>query len=475
MAIRSFREASRNNIPINIEYRVIYPDGSIHWLMSRGKPICATNGIADRYVGTIIDITDRKLMEQELVENETRFNFALEASNAGVWEWDIHADTVIWSERVWALYGLEPRSLPASHKLCESTVHPDDRDNTFQSVMAAASKEIEINIEYRVCHKDGSIHWLMCRGMPRRDAAGKLTSYIGTVIDTTSRKQAEEELRKNRIQLDFVLDKSNVGVWELNLTDQTLFRTPEHARIFGYDYDTITGNWSLDKFLHHVVTEEREKTETLIRQSIEQGHNYEFECRIRRIDGKIRWISVSGSVHRDGNKKVVGISGIVQDITHRKKTELLLKESELKFRSIFDYAPLAISISEIKSGRTLDINDAGLELFGHSRDDALHRTASELGIYVNSDEREQIVSVLNNFGRVHNRPVQLRKRTGEQINVLYSAELITLDDCSVLLVMMTDVTLQEVQQQNINQLEQAVAERTEQLLEEWSARIDSSA
>lgn len=314
----------------------IHPPGSdkAQWVATRGRRIIIDGQRCVVAVG--MDINEQKRLEEELTESKKRLTFALEATDAGVWEWDMKTDKVIWSERIWTLYGLEPNSLPPSHKLCESTVHPDDREKTFQTIMAAASKEIEINVEYRVCHQDGSTHWLMCRGMPMYEADDGMTCYIGTVMD----------------------------------------------------------------------------------------------------------------------------------INERKKTDIALKENESKFRSIFYHAPLAISIEDIQSGRLIDANASWLQLLGYNREEVTGKSVSDLGLYADISEYESISRSLSEHDRVISKPLQLRKRSGELINALYFSEVITLKGKPVLLVMMTDITLQKTQQQNINQLEKTVADRTKKLQEE---------
>lgn len=314
----------------------IHPPGSdkAQWVATRGRRIVIDGQPCVVAVG--MDINEQKRLEEELTESKKRLAFALEATDAGVWEWDMKTDKVIWSERIWTLYGLEPNSLTPSHKLCESTVHPDDREKTFQTIMAAASKETEINVEYRVCHQDGSIHWLMCRGMPLYETDDGMTCYIGTVMD----------------------------------------------------------------------------------------------------------------------------------INERKKTDIALKENESKFRSIFYHAPLAISIEDIQSGRLIDVNASWLQLLGYNREEVVGKSVSDFGLYADASEYANITHSLNDRERVINKPLQLRKRSGEFVNVLYSSELITLKGKPVLLVMMTDITLQKTQQQNINQLEKTVADRTKKLQEE---------
>ncbi len=586
------RDAVSNGIAASLEYRTCHPDGSVHWLTSRGMPLHDAKGQVTRYIGTIIDITERKKIETELLERKKRMTFALEATNTGVWEWDVIADKVTWTDNVWKLYGLEPNSKPATHKLCESNIHPDDRDLVFEQVMAAASKEIEINIEYRVCYKDGSIHWLMCKGLPRYNADGQLKSYIGTVTDITSRKELlnqllegqtrlaqaldaaragiwewnlktganiwseetwglyglekacstpsfdlwaetihpddremaiqavssaadneselyveyrisnntgserwllsrgrpiydrygcveryigtiiditerkaiEEKLIRSQERLNFILENSHIGVWDWNLNDNTTARTLEHARIFGYE--TISQVWSLEKFLDHIIPEDRVGTKTFIKSAIEKKEKYAFECRIHSAKGDLRWIRVTGAFKHDKNSKSSHVLGIVQDITEQKLVQTALRESELQFRTIFDHSPIAIAIRDILDDKLFDVNDAWERILGYTKEEVIGRSLKELQLYIKNEDYETDVAMLNEQGKIINKASHFRKKNGEIVYVLYSEDQITLNDKECVLVMMMDMTLQEVQQVSIERLEQIVADRTHQLKEE---------
>jgi PAS domain S-box-containing protein len=726
-AISNVTGAAKTGAELNVEYRVCHPDGATHWLMSRGKPMLNSKGKPVRYIGTIIDITGRKQIEQELTENKKRFDFALEATNTGVWEWNVNADKVTWSKNVWKLYGLEQNSLPPTHKLCESNIHPDDRDLIFEEVMAAASKEIEINIEYRVCHRNGSTHWLFCRGLPSYQADGRLQCYIGTVtditsrkelldnlyaaklrltqalnaaragvwewnlktneniwsdetwqlyglpqadrkpsfdlwtstihpddremaiqvvstaannetdlnieyrvtyyngayrwlmsrgkplydkhgqidryigtiIDITERKEIEEKLRKSRERLDFVLDNSHIGVWDLNLQDGTTEHSFEHAHIFGYE--TIPPVWSLDKFFDHVIPADRPGIQAIIRNSIEKKGNYSFECRIHCANNELRWIWVAGAFKagkngtsdhvlgivqdisgrkkseqliiegksqldaalasmsdavvisdvegnfiefndafvtfhkfknraeclktlsdypaildlfmvdgeplpleqwavpralrgeeannveygqrrkdtgetwvgnynfspiRDKESRIIGSVVTMRDITERKKAETEIRESEVKFRNIFDYSPIAIGIGDISAGMLHDVNKAWLELFGFSREEVIGHNLRDIGLFAQIEDHEKIITELKEHRKIVNSPFHLKKKSGETTTILFSSEFIMLHEKPALLVMMTDITLQEMQQLSIERLEKAVADRTQQLYQE---------
>ena len=149
----------------------------------------------------IHDITDRKTIEHELISSRIRLTQALEAAHSGVWEWDLKTNKYIGSDELWALYGLERKNKIPSFKLWVDAIHHDDREMVIQAVTAITGRGAKLNIEYRVCHPDGSVRWLMSRGMPLRDDKGRVERYIGTIIDITDRKLLEEEKETLQTQL----------------------------------------------------------------------------------------------------------------------------------------------------------------------------------------------------------------------------------------------------------------------------------
>ena len=464
VAIWAVTAAARQKRELNVEYRTIHKDGSIHWLMSRAQPRYDKTRNAVCYIGTVIEITERKIAEIKLAESKVRFNFALEVTGAGIWEWDIRTDRLFWSDQIWILYGLEPQGKIASHKLWKIHVHHEDRDLTFQTIMSAYSRRVGFTVEYRVCHPDDSIRWLMCRGVPLQSQHESSGSYLGIIMDITERKRSEEEKSKSQKQLNLVIEQGDIGVWTIDLRDFSAQRTLQYARIFGYD--SVESEWSLEAFLEHVVPEERQTISQKIRQCCKKHLNHAFECHIRTVDQRLRWIWVFGTFNYDTSNRTYYLSGIVQDITVRKQAELLLKESEQKFRNIFEFSPVAIGIADNRAGELFDVNASWLRLFACSKDEVIGKQLGDFGMFFNVEDHHNIMFDLREHGRVSNRQLELKNRAGKTITVLFSAESITITGERNMLLMLNDITVQELQQASINQLEQAVAERTEQLEEE---------
>jgi PAS domain S-box-containing protein len=120
-----------------------------------------------------------------------------------------------------------------------------------------------------------------------------------------------------------------------------------------------------------------------------------------------------------------------------------LRMSEERFRSIFNHSPIAIGIGRRDDGRLVEVNGAWLRLYGFERDEVLGKTTAELGLYVSVAERDKIVEDIEKLGQIVNREVRLRRKSGDAIDVQYSAKIIEQGGESFLLVMITDITAQK--------------------------------
>jgi PAS domain S-box-containing protein len=164
-----------------------------------------------------------------------------------------------------------------------------------------------------------------------------LNSVAFLIAQTVERNNAVEALREGQERLRFALETSHIGAWDLDLVDHTAHRSLEHDRIFGYEQ--LLPQWTYEMFIDHVLPEDCAMVDAKFRKATTTGSNWNFECRIRRVDGVVRWIWATGRHQVDATGSVRRMAGIVQDITERKLAEEALRESEERLRLLGDNLP----------------------------------------------------------------------------------------------------------------------------------------
>jgi PAS domain S-box-containing protein len=463
---RVIKDAVREGRAASVEYRVIYPaDESVHWLLSQGSPTYDADGKLVKYIGLVTDITERKLVDNIVLEHKTRLDQALEAAKAGIWEWDLKSGINVWSDEVWRLYGLDPNGQSPSFALWAETILPEDREATCEAVRKASTEGSDISIEYRVRYPDDSIRWLLSRGKPQKNTNGIVLRYLGTIIDITRQKSLEEQLKKSQARMAFALDATNAGVWEWDLRKDEVFWSARIWELYGIAPESKPHNHKLCESTVH--PDDREKTFGIVMEAATREMDINIEFRVcHPQDGSLHWLACRGKPQLDKAGNLDRYVGTVMDITERKRLDDELRENERKFRSIFDNAPIAIGIKEIETGRIIDVNDSWLELLGYTPEEVTGKTGLEIGMHYHEADYEEILATVAKRERICNKPLLLYDHAGDIVDVLYSTEFIEIEGAAVLLVMMVDITLEKMQQQNISRLEQSIADRNIQLQKE---------
>ena len=175
------------------EFRVVHPDGSIHFLKAYGMLKRDADGKPQSITGINFDVSDRKEFEVQLQQTTDRLSLALKSGAIGCWEWDIQQDFLVWDDRMYELYGyLKENYSHLPYEIWANAVHPDDRNATETLLQKAILGQAEYDYEFRVIHPDRSVHFIKAYGTLNRDASGNPLSIIGINFDISDRKQAEQ-------------------------------------------------------------------------------------------------------------------------------------------------------------------------------------------------------------------------------------------------------------------------------------------
>jgi diguanylate cyclase (GGDEF)-like protein/PAS domain S-box-containing protein len=177
--------------------------GTERWVKVNYVPDINDQGKAENVVVLSLDITERKLAEQALRENEERLDLALSVANDGIWDWHLDSNTVFFDGRYYTMAGYEPNEFPGDFSEWEKRVHPDDIQQTKLAIERYLAGESEgYKAEFRFLHKNGDYIWIRARGkIVARDEEGNPTRFVGTHSDITERVWVEMELYRANKQL----------------------------------------------------------------------------------------------------------------------------------------------------------------------------------------------------------------------------------------------------------------------------------
>ena len=195
---RTVGEAIERGGDYSIEYRIVRPERTVRVVNVHARLAIDKDGRPVRLVGTVQDITGRKIAEDEIKKSGERLNEAQRVAHVGSWEWDIVRNTLYWTDEIYRIFGLKPREFGATYEAFLNSVHPDDREFVKKSVNDARYPGGRYSIEHRIMLPGGEVRTVHEEAEVTFGADGKAVRMIGTVHDVTERKKLEEEAAKAR-------------------------------------------------------------------------------------------------------------------------------------------------------------------------------------------------------------------------------------------------------------------------------------
>ncbi|WP_162145224.1 PAS domain S-box protein [Chthoniobacter flavus] len=271
------------------------------------------------------EVAQRKQTEAVLRETEERWNFALEGSRDGVWDWNVKTNEVFFSQRWKTMLGFTDEELANRLDEWTSRVHPDDLDRTLDAVQQHLRGETpDYKVEHRVRAKDGSYRWILARGqVVTRDEKGAPTRMVGTHTDITQRRQSEQTIRSAKEFAEELIQTTNAMVVGLDKAGNFTIFNRAAEEITGYTFEELKGRncWETlvprDRFPEVVAAIGPESP----------GLRPRYENPILTKSGEERFIVWQNGVIREGGEEVGTVSfGI--DITDRRRAEQELRRNE---------------------------------------------------------------------------------------------------------------------------------------------------
>jgi len=248
----------------SLDMQVRCSDGSLLYCRFSGEMI-RSQGKA-RLLTVMVDITERKEIEEELLQARNRLALAARAGGVGIWDYDVVNNRLIWDEQMFKLYGITKDQFSGAYDAWQRGLHPEDKQRGDEEIQLALTGKKDFDIEFRVVWPDGSIHNIRAFALVQRDAAGRALSMVGTNWDITSRKRAEGAIVRYAVLQRGVMYLASGFVNVLHerqeaAVSESLARigrliNADRSKIFIYDFNkqflSCTSEWCADGIEHDI-------------------------------------------------------------------------------------------------------------------------------------------------------------------------------------------------------------------------------
>ena len=300
--------------------------------------------------------------ELALRQSEERLRLSLEATQIGIWDWDVKNDQWYAYPTYYTMLGYEPKTGLGDRCEWLERVHPDDRagvNEQIENVLAGDFKEYQC--EARLRHADGTYRWQHVKGVSvKRDEDGKVTRILGIRIDITDRKRAEEELRKSEAKYRFMIDSAPIGVLVSDVKGKILDVNRKLLQILGSPSAQATKAINILTFSPLVEA----GLSAALRRCLEDEMTVTEELPYTSKWGKRLYLRMLLTPTRDLRGKVSGCLAAMEDVTERKSAEEALRESEKRLELAVQGADLGLWDFDLKSGKAV-VNEEAARMAGY--------------------------------------------------------------------------------------------------------------
>ena len=316
----------------NVESRHRRADGVYRWFNIRGFPLRDPQGQILRWFHLLIDIDDRKRAEERVRQSEADLIEAQRLSHTGSWKHDLASGVVTITPEVLRIFDIRPDEDASTADFFLSRIHPEDRPGEALNYERAAMTKADFESDYRVVLPDGSIKHIHNCGHPKLNEAGELVTFVGTVMDVTAAKLAEEKIRQSEWEARQLLDLSPLHITLLGPGGTRIYNNRAALDYYGLTLEEWRGA-DLQRLLHPL---DAERGTNELSGRFQDGSPFDYEARLKGRDGQYRWFHYRLSPMLDEQGRITRWYCAGTDIHDRKSAEQRLLDENVSLREEID-------------------------------------------------------------------------------------------------------------------------------------------
>jgi PAS domain S-box-containing protein len=381
--------------------------------------------------------------EQELVKSEERFRELAENAQDLIYRYEYlptRRYTYV-SPSSKKISGYTPQEYYNNPDLAYNLIHKDDRHvfQTFEDDLLKSNQPFEL----RLIRKDGVQIWVEQHNSLILNDKGELVAIEGFARDITERKLTEEALAENEKKYRLITENSSDVVWTSDLNLNLSYVSPSVERLFGYSIKEHL-KISLEEkhpkesveIIKKVFQEEIEKEKD---PNADKNRSRIIEVEHYKKDGSRIWTEIKISFLRNDVGEITGLQGLTRDITERKAAEETIRNSEVKYRLLFENNPNPMWVYELNSLKFLAVNDIAVKTYGFSRKEFLSMTLEDIRP---KEEITQLIKIIEGTTNAiqYSGPIVHQYKNGKQIFVDVTSHSIEFDGKDARIVVVHDIT-----------------------------------
>ncbi|WP_405411645.1 PAS domain S-box protein [Maribacter sp. Asnod1-A12] len=396
-------------------YRIIVKDGTIKYLLVEVEVVRDPHNMAVNFKGTVIDITQQKKADNEILDLQNKMNAAIRIGKIGYWDFNYEKETINWSLRMYEIYDIEPGT-EISLQLIESRLHPDDVELHRNVVNKLAIEHDAYSFTYRIIDKKGAIKYLLI-DMESVAYKGQNTKYSGTVLDITKQKEADNEIIALQAKMNAAIRIGKIGYWNWDMSGDVIEWSKEMYEIHEIDPSTVITVSSLKEIIYHEDWDMINQSITNRKESVQQSTSI---YRISLKDHTFKYFLASSEMTYDEENNPIFYRGTAMDITSNILAEQALKESQEKFTKAFETNLMGMIILDDQR-RVIEANKMVYSLLKTTKKKLIGKTILESKeLIVNENERQRLWNKLNKEGEIVNEEYRIELKNGDKKTLLIS-------------------------------------------------------